>query len=341
MLNLQKQYKRFINNKVNGNNICSYLNSGELHIEISNFTRKIIAHPCCYSWLNSNKVEKYSFSINETINKIEQSSVADVLNDFFKNSLNSFFEDGYCLSKKVCQANIIETNDNIKIKKLTISTSSACNLKCKMCRSEIKTLNDDELKITKILFEGIKGMGLNTISTTYLGEPFMIPFMKEWLLSLNKNDTENVVILTNGTLLTEKDIYTLYSEMNKNGVKLLFQISIDGICKETYEKIRVGADFEHIIKIAKYMNSLGILININYVLQNSNLHELPYIKKYFINQQLPEPNLLINHFGADDCSAAYDFIKKLSINDLNIILSFDKIFNITKEQIINEIDSRK
>ena len=52
---------------------------------------------------------------------------------------------------------------------------------------------------------------------------------------------------TNATLLSKKRILELKEISEKTKVEYTFDISLDGITKETYEATRVGANFEKVI----------------------------------------------------------------------------------------------
>ena len=89
------------------------------------------------------------------------------------------------------------------------------------------------------------------------------------------------VLITNGTLLNEVNI----SEMINCGLSRLF-ISIDGAKKETFERIRRGANFEKVLSNIKLVNkiknnfsSLKPEICFMTTLMKSNIEELPCIVK--------------------------------------------------------------
>ena len=106
------------------------------------------------------------------------------------------------------------------------------------------------------------------------GEPF---FYKErtlsYLKSLDKDkDFKTISCISNLTLLSDGDI-DLLANINKN-IKLTVIASIDGITEETYRKIRGNNLFNKVLHNALELNKHGMLEQINFVVQNDNIHEL-------------------------------------------------------------------
>ncbi len=122
-----------------------------------------------------------------------------------------------------------------------LELSSKCNLACIMCPHPIliqraKEHLDFELFKTIIDRDALpqtKVMGLHL-----LGESLLHPRFLEMVKYMIDRKVEPEVA-TNGTVLTEKMAWGLC----QSGLKKIW-LSFDGGTKETYEKIRVGANFE-------------------------------------------------------------------------------------------------
>lgn len=155
--------------------------------------------------------------------------------------------------------------------------TNKCNLRCGHCYQE-DYADAQEMSIVelqsiadKLLFAlskwGIKG----EIAITG-GEPLIkeecIPLLKY----LNEaTEVSNLDILSNGTLITQKQI-----EQLKSIPKLrCFQISLDGAYPETHDAIRGSGTFERTLKNIRKLIQNDIAVYIMFTLQRSNMHDLP------------------------------------------------------------------
>lgn len=160
-------------------------------------------------------------------------------------------------------------------------SSNACNLRCVMCFHV-----DDDLPVTKttavqnmtmdtfkkIVDECAKN-GLPALKLSWRGEPMLNKNFTEMLRYAKDKGILEVTSLTNATLMDEKICREIVAAKLDQLV-----ISIDGFTKETYEKIRVGADFEtvknnvmNLIKIRN--NARKPFIRLQYTESSINRHE--------------------------------------------------------------------
>lgn len=166
-----------------------------------------------------------------------------------------------------------------KLKSTHVGISTVCNLHCTMCMRETRdgytptnrAMGIDEANRLALMLKDLKCALLLGI-----GEPL-----------LNKNYLEIVRIFrekmgmdaeinsgTNGTLLTNSlAVGIAHSGLSGIG------FSIDGATKETYEKIRIGANFDQVISNIKFFvhyvaeNKISMHIWVNFVVQPSNIDE--------------------------------------------------------------------
>lgn len=88
------------------------------------------------------------------------------------------------------------------------------------------------------------------------GEPFLSSICKEVMKKiLLKNPNCTIAVNTNGTVLTDE-----IKDLLKMG-RFHLNISIDSIHKETYEKIRVGASFDTLMKNVEYFSNYSSRVN--------------------------------------------------------------------------------
>jgi len=105
------------------------------------------------------------------------------------------------------------------------------------------------------------------------GEPFLAPEARRvWDLLLERGLTPEVQVTTNATVWNER------VEHYANRLKMNFAVSIDGATKETYERVREGANFERVLQVRDHMlaaaRSYGGYFQLNYCLLPANWHEL-------------------------------------------------------------------
>jgi len=100
------------------------------------------------------------------------------------------------------------------------------------------------------------------------GEPLLYPHIFP-LLEYCKNAWLMVEMTTNGSLLSTKNIQRL----EESGLHFI-QVSLDGACKNTYEKIRIGARFDVLLWNLQALKKAGIVISINTVLMKPNAWEI-------------------------------------------------------------------
>lgn len=139
-----------------------------------------------------------------------------------------------------------------------IEPTSICNLRCTMCFQMDQDFTGDRVKknsnskmMGKMNFELFKKIidecsteGTKAISIGSRGEPMINKDFGKMLKYVSKKKSFfDIKINTNATALTEKNCYDiLESDVN------VLVYSADGSDRETYEKIRVGAKFNEVVK---------------------------------------------------------------------------------------------
>lgn len=145
-------------------------------------------------------------------------------------------------------------------KSMEFELSNRCNLECIMCNEE----NSSAIAIKKTgqqpkllpyddnFIEQLRPFIPYLRSTKFMGgEPLLIPiYYKIWELIIEINPSCEIVIQTNGTVLNDK-IKDLLEKGNFS-----ISISIDSIVKETYESIRVNADYNKVMSNLEYFIDL-------------------------------------------------------------------------------------
>jgi MoaA/NifB/PqqE/SkfB family radical SAM enzyme len=164
--------------------------------------------------------------------------------------------------------------------KVLMDISNKCNLRCKMCHfsfdrvfyrpSEFLSPAD----FTRIANEVFPFA--HTVVLSAGSEPTVSPHFEEILRIASGWPMDELKFLTNGTLFTESmSTAVLDSRVTQ------IDVSVDGACADTYEKIRRGARFDRLVRNLKRLHEMKRrrgqstpLVQFNVTLMKSNLDEL-------------------------------------------------------------------
>lgn len=128
---------------------------------------------------------------------------------------------------------------------LDIELTNACNLRCKMCFRYV--MNESEGFMSFDLFKKIinesEKYNLPAVNITWRGESLLHKDVIEMIKYAKEHRVIDLRMNTNATLINE----SMAKRLIDSGVDRII-ISLDGDKKETYEKIRVGANFEKVIE---------------------------------------------------------------------------------------------
>jgi radical SAM protein with 4Fe4S-binding SPASM domain len=135
--------------------------------------------------------------------------------------------------------------------KLYLDITEDCNLRCPMCRDEVKMDGKTmPMELFKRLIDETSPY-CRSYSLFIWGEPLILSDFRErvqYTYAKKRLDC-NIEISTNGMLLTDDMIRFL----RRYEVRVI--VSFDGANKDTFEKIRLGADFKRVCDNAKKLNS--------------------------------------------------------------------------------------
>ena len=129
---------------------------------------------------------------------------------------------------------------------LDIEATNACNLKCPFCTFGVThkhNLGKMNWNVYKCIIDEGKEYNLPSIKLSIRGEPLLHPMIAEMVGYAKKNGLVDVYFNTNGTLLTEG----ICQKLIEAGLDRM-SISFEGTTKEIYEKNRVGAKYEDVIR---------------------------------------------------------------------------------------------
>lgn len=204
-----------------------------------------------------------------------------------------------------------------------------CNQNCITCpTSSSNKINDvqliDEL-INQIGIASKRGMSEICISG---GEPFSYPHIKQLLKYLLKTKL-NVVILTNGTLIKDKEVINL---LLKFKYRLRLVSAIHHHKKEIHDYVTNTKDsLNNVMNNLVYLNNLGIRTDIKIILNKQNYMDLKEIYCYLLYNF--KRKYTLNICGIDLCGEARNHFDDLYISGIQIKESLEDLalFHISKK----------
>ncbi|GAX60411.1 Fe-S oxidoreductase [Candidatus Scalindua japonica] len=164
---------------------------------------------------------------------------------------------------------------------LVVELTNNCNLRCIMCEYPLMQrdgMNMDTQLAKKVLKE-CSEWGISRVGLSRLGEPLLHPDISEIIKFAKESGIRHVSMVCNAMLLTEEKAQKIID----SGLDLIL-FSIDAARKETFEKIRKGADYDKVVtnieRFIKMRNELSQekpWIEVNICLMKENVDELPLI----------------------------------------------------------------
>jgi len=221
-----------------------------------------------------------------------------------------------------------------KVRRLYCAVTSCCNIKCIMCDIAKHKWELPESRIEEIIdlmpyLENVMWQG---------GEVFFYKYFEKLMDAADLNKV-NQEIVTNGLLLNEKNINKLVDYNVDLG------ISIDGLSKEVYEYIRVGADFDKLISNIKLLKKIKLNnrtkkshLRLNVLVMKKNIEEIEFFPEFAAEYGFTR--LCVNPFGPDFVSQEnifhYNKSDKFKYKIMNIK---EKLFEKCKYMNVELVDS--
>jgi MoaA/NifB/PqqE/SkfB family radical SAM enzyme len=167
---------------------------------------------------------------------------------------------------------------NSRARSLTVVLTQKCNLNCIMCTQDHKEKDDISAKV----IDEIKNALPYIEQISWCGGEVLLYDKFDYIFNEACKYPVKQEIITNGTLLT-RDIAQKYFNNN-----VTLNISIDGITKDVYEKIRRGASFDALLKNLEMLRKIDKKRDYNYhmlaVVMKSNYDQMHkfagFAKKY-------------------------------------------------------------
>lgn len=179
---------------------------------------------------------------------------------------------------------LVREQTSTGLSRIGIEGYNVCNLKCIMCPYPNMTRKKEVMSMelfSKIIDDAVNA-GIQRVELNFYNEPFLDPFLFK-RAEYAKEKGMVVEFYSNGTALNEKNSNLLFDSQVD---KIIF--SIDGLNKETYEKIRVGSKLQEVtsniqdlIARRRERNLKKPQIGIWFVAQRDNYREIKeFVKKW-------------------------------------------------------------
>jgi radical SAM protein with 4Fe4S-binding SPASM domain len=176
-----------------------------------------------------------------------------------------------------------------------VELAKSCNFRCTFCQQSTGWWNKEKVTVeeslmpwetfTKTVDQAVK-LGVYSMKVNWRGEPMMNPNLGSYIRYMKSVGIHEVQMNTNASYITEENS----KELIESGLdRIIF--SCDGISRETYNKLRVGGDFNKFMENLRIFNDVRWLykrmgkqvpvIRINMSIQKGNAHEIPMARKFF------------------------------------------------------------
>lgn len=176
-----------------------------------------------------------------------------------------------------------------------VELCSYCNFRCGMCQQnsnwwnkEGKTVKQSymEWKVFRKVVDECVDMGVHSMKVNWRGEPMANPIIYKYVRYMKVKGIPEVMMNTNASYITTRNADALI----RAGLdRIIF--SCDGLSKETYNKIRIGGDFDKFMEKIRMFKQRCIvhdrlgkktpIIRINMSIQQANIHEIPQARAFF------------------------------------------------------------
>lgn len=172
----------------------------------------------------------------------------------------------------------MKLKDRPKISQLNVEVTNACTLRCVMCPHPMMTREIGRMDFD--LFQKIAGeaadFDIPSLPLHVFGDPLLHPELERFISFAKTNGIPDVHISTNAIFLTEDRSRSLL----ETGLDTIY-LCLDGIKKETYERLRVNAKFEQVVVNIKKFISLKRELNV----------EKPAVKLQIVRMKDTEPEI--------------------------------------------------
>lgn len=142
---------------------------------------------------------------------------------------------------------------------LNIELTNLCNLRCISCPyGQMKRLKGNmDYELFKKIVNEIKNYKVNNVWLHLFGDPLLHPEISKFIEYIKKNTSINDVGFSTNCVLLNKEVSLKIINSGLDKIRMC----LDGISKDTYEKIRIHSDFDKVVSnitdFLKLRNEIG------------------------------------------------------------------------------------
>jgi molybdenum cofactor biosynthesis enzyme MoaA len=161
---------------------------------------------------------------------------------------------------------------------IVFAIDDSCNLQCPSCRREKRMhtegpLYEEKLRAVQHTVDLLNKFDQRAhILFNCSGDPLASYISRPFLQSYVVNDKQTFTLFTNGILIKKLLPTTaIFNRITK------YLISIDAGSSDVYEKVRVGGDWDTLMKSFDFLKEQGLskLVYLQFVVQKSNFKDIP------------------------------------------------------------------
>ena len=190
-------------------------------------------------------------------------------------------------------------------KRIQLETFYGCNAKCVMCVMSLPPTRKKGImpvEMSKYILDELSPYTsqIDKLDLFALGEPLLDPYIFQRIKYAKEKGFRNIAISTNADLLDKEK----QKKLLETGIDTVL-FSIDGVKKETHEKIRRGVNFERVVgncqSIIKMRNEEDYKTRfvIRFIRQDSNQGEWDAFREFWRSKLSIEKRDLMILYGAN------------------------------------------
>ncbi len=171
---------------------------------------------------------------------------------------------------------------------IIVETTSACNLRCIHCSHASMKRPIGHMKEAlwrKIIDEIAETAPATEVWPTFYGEALILKRrISDWIRYAADRGLTNLVLNTNGTLLSDEMIHAMID----SGLHR-FIVSLDGFRPETFEKIRLGArhdvvypQVERLLQLKRDRGARHMTVEVQFSMMEENEAEVEDFRRYWL-----------------------------------------------------------
>ena len=161
------------------------------------------------------------------------------------------------------------------VKNLVLAYDRTCNLTCPCCRIGIEVPGDTTMAIHRSLLASKIWPHIQVLTTSGCGEPLASSLfwgLCSHLETIHLRPDFGLQLMTNGLLATSRNVERILRAV---GRIVRVDVSVDAACEETYLVNRRGGDWHELMDNLAYLDSTGIPLRMNFIVQADNFREMP------------------------------------------------------------------